>query len=653
MHPHLALVVDRTAGVEGTVALLRFERGRQPFVERIDRLDVVVAVDECGGQRRVDDPLRVQGGVARGREQLGAGETGAERAHGEVLGGSDDVASVRRVGGDAGDPAGLDQLLDEARLVARAPGVEVRVNGRGGHRRASMPRLPPAAPCHHAAQPGVASDRSRRDRPAGDPAVFRLRRPRGRRPLRRRRERGGGPSVRLGLPLALAAGVVWAYLPVSALAASVPPAHRPAAQPGLPWLSVAGADRIVDEQGRTVLLRGFNSDALLEDGVRHASLDETDAALMQSSGFDVVRLPIAWSRLEPERGRIDRSYLDEIAATVAMLNHHGMYVVLDMHFLDWGPRFGGTGAPSWAALPGVPSLQWWPWESWRKHLDPAQNAATTYFWIAPDWQADYRMVWQAVADRFRDDSGIAEPHPLPIPPRLFESHWLWPLYARTVEAIGSVDPNHLFIVEGVLFGDYGTTIVPLRAPNLVYSPHIYTGSLVPPAFTGDRGPLDSHIHDQAAEARAVPAPLWTGELGIDHRQPHAGAYADAALDAYDDLEAGWAWWQWREDSWGVRSADGRSLDGDFLRHVARPYLVAAPAWVRGGHGDGIHGALRISVAAGHAGSRVVVAWPQPTLGAPRVGGAAACARLLAWDESTARLELDLDPGSCTVTLTAR
>jgi endoglycosylceramidase len=452
----------------------------------------------------------------------------------------------------------------------------------------------------------------------------------------------------------VAAAIAWALVPVDALGVAVPPALRPpAAGPG--WLRADGG-RIVDAQGRTVLLRGFNSDALLEDGVRHAGLDDSDAEAMEREGFDVVRLPIAWSRLEPRRGSLDRGYLDEVAATVAMLERHRLRAVLEMHFLDWGPRFGGSGAPAWAALPLVPVAEWWPWESWRKHLSPAVNAAVTYFWLSPDWQADFEAVWRAVAARFRDDPGVAgydlinEPHPFPVPPRLFEEHWMWPLYARTVATIGAVDPNHLFIVEGTLVGDLPTTVRALRAPDLVYSPHLYTGALVPPAFDGDRGPVTRRIAEQAGEAASVPAPMWTGELGIDHHQPHAAGWADAVLDALDDRDAGWAWWQWRETGgWGMRDADGGAVDWAYLRHVARPYLQAAPLGVRGGRGDGQDGHLEVRVDAAHGDGEVVVAWPAVTLRAPHASGT--CLAASTWDRGAGRLTLSLRPGlGCTLSL---
>lgn len=485
--------------------------------------------------------------------------------------------------------------------------------------------------------------------------MFHLRRPRGRRPPRSRDQLGAGPQLRLALLLTVLAGFTWYLLPVGALAVDLPEAGRTAAPlPGLPWLHTGGG-RIVDDAGRAVLLRGVNDDALLEDGVRHAGLDETDAQLIEQAGFDVVRLPIAWSRLEPQRGAFDDAYLDQVAAAVALLNRHRLYVVFDMHILDWGPRFGGSGAPSWAALPLLPGLDWWPWDSWRRHLSPAMNGATTYFWLSPDWQADFEATWQRVAARFRDDSGVAgydlynEPHPLPLPPKLFEEHWLWPFYARTVAAVGAADPNHLFIVEGTLFGDFGTTVVPLRARDLVYSSHLYTGALVPPGFNGDRGPIDSRIAGQLAEAAELPAPFWSGELGIDHHQDQAAGWADAALDAYDDAGVGWAWWQWRETGgWGIRDAAGTHLDTAFLRHVARPYLVADPGGIVAGRGDGVAGHLELHVGPG-AVAALQVAWPALTLGAPEARGA--CLRQAIWDPATARLGLSVEPGAgCTVTV---
>ena len=147
------------------------------------------------------------------------------------------------------------------------------------------------------------------------------------------------------------------------------------AQPGLPPLPRLHAVRgdhpaIVDEEGRQVILRGINLNSLAEyaranpdfDPVRPLTDDEWDA--MAAEGFDAVRLLVSWSRLEPERGRIDESYVDEIRRAVRDAAARDMYTVVDMHQDAWGldvatppgvdcasgtePSTGWDGAPAWA-----------------------------------------------------------------------------------------------------------------------------------------------------------------------------------------------------------------------------------------------------------------------------------------------------------------
>ncbi|HEY8737605.1 MAG TPA: cellulase family glycosylhydrolase [Candidatus Dormibacteraeota bacterium] len=449
-----------------------------------------------------------------------------------------------------------------------------------------------------------------------------------------------------------------AYLPAGQLSASVPAPHRGAASPALPWLRVAGG-QILDDAGRTVLLRGFNADTLVSyPKDPPAPLDDRDGGLMQRAGFDVVRLGIDWAQLEPSRGRINATYLDRVAATVAMLNQHGLYVVLDMHFrLGWSPRFGYSGAPAWATV-GVPNWNPLPQFSWSPALSPAAVASDTYFWLSDDWKHDFYQAWQAVASRFTNNSGIAgydifnEAHPLPIPPRIFEKSYLWPMFQHAIEAIGQVDANHLFFVEGILLLSLNTDVVRLRAPDVVYGTHLYEGSLVPPFWNGDPAFLNSRFQQRLREASEVPAPLWIGELGYDLTQKGALSYADAALDEADTLGIGWAWWQWRENRyWGVVDAAGRVVNMEALRHLARPYVIAAPPGVHPGRGDGVRGRLDLQIDGAHADLPVVVGWSAVTLAAPHPTGT--CLKSSAWDASSGRLTLQLDTGvRCQVVIDA-
>lgn len=448
------------------------------------------------------------------------------------------------------------------------------------------------------------------------------------------------------------ASLLWFEMPANALTTSVGAAHRPAARWDLPWLSVRGR-HMVDEAGRTVLLRGFNTSTLLEPSVSRAPLDPEDAAIMEGNGFDVVRLALSWGRLEPQRGHWDQGYLRAIADKVQLLNSHHLYVVLDMHFLDWSSQLGGSGAPDWATLGGVPNLHLPALGDWQRHLSPAVNAATTYFWVSPDWQADFMQAWQLLAQRFGGDSGVAgydlynEPHALPLPPIRFERDFMWPLYARTIDAIAAVDANHMFIVEGQLLSDFGTTIVPLRAPNLVYSPHEYTGSLVPPTFDGNAEPLDSHVRQVSSEASRVPGALWIGEWGMGATQAHSDTWIDDALHAFDAAGAGWAWWQWREDSaWGIRDSAGRT-NANTLSHLARPYLAAAPAGVSASTTKVSGDALTLTVDRSYRGAEIEIAYPAAQR-TPQVSSS--CGNESSrWDHTTARLVVTAEAmGACSI-----
>ena len=50
---------------------------------------------------------------------------------------------------------------------------------------------------------------------------------------------------------------------------------------------------------------------------------ELDANLIAELGWNVVRLLLSWSRVEPEPGNYDASYLDQIETAIRMLDPFG------------------------------------------------------------------------------------------------------------------------------------------------------------------------------------------------------------------------------------------------------------------------------------------------------------------------------------------
>src|SRR5262245_55757312 len=84
--------------------------------------------------------------------------------------------------------------------------------------------------------------------------------------------------------------------------------------------------RLVDQRRREVTLRGVNArargifDVTFADGRLPLEdipvFDDGDAARMQGFGFNLLRLPLSWSALEPMPGAYDPAYLDRVAAIV-------------------------------------------------------------------------------------------------------------------------------------------------------------------------------------------------------------------------------------------------------------------------------------------------------------------------------------------------
>ncbi|HLQ61030.1 MAG TPA: cellulase family glycosylhydrolase, partial [Candidatus Acidoferrales bacterium] len=135
----------------------------------------------------------------------------------------------------------------------------------------------------------------------------------------------------------------------------------------LPWLHVEHPPRgtafIADPEGRRVILRGVVAGGLMdfwsgsdsgdesppplfpidpaayEQGrcpanfatVRVPPLCRNDLAEMSQLGFNVLRLALSWSLLEPQPGAYDRTYLDRVAQVVGWARAEGVYVMLDMH----------------------------------------------------------------------------------------------------------------------------------------------------------------------------------------------------------------------------------------------------------------------------------------------------------------------------------
>src|SRR5690349_6792292 len=127
--------------------------------------------------------------------------------------------------------------------------------------------------------------------------------------------------------------------------------------------------RITDGEGNQVLLRGVNVNQLVDFYQPQPDVPATrpftgdDVAGLAAQGFDVIRLNVWGSALEPGRGELGEACPDRVHHGVEWADDDGVCVVLDMHQDGWwngaapegaecragrSPMWGYDGAPEWA-----------------------------------------------------------------------------------------------------------------------------------------------------------------------------------------------------------------------------------------------------------------------------------------------------------------
>ncbi|WP_165845512.1 cellulase family glycosylhydrolase [Streptacidiphilus pinicola] len=368
-----------------------------------------------------------------------------------------------------------------------------------------------------------------------------------------------------------------------------------AALPGLTVRQAGGATpaAITDVNGRQVLLRGVNVNQLVQyaaptpDRPTVRPLGDADFAAMAALGFDVVRLDLSWSALEPSRGQYDQGYLQRIKDTVAMAARHGLYTDLDMHEDAWGPAIaapagtncpsgstpalGYDGAPAWATLTDGASRC----QRLSRDLTPANAQAFSAFYHDSNGiQTELVRTWAMLARAFAADPSVAgygllnEPGVGDDPPAT-SSVLLGAYEDRAVQAIRQAEqqtsggfPHLVFIEPSVLWSGLGFDAAPPRGfsddPYLVFAPHLYSESITMDRSLGftlvsvERG---FALAEQQAKAYGMP--LWAGEWGWfgSTTSSATGSKPDPSGDpamlrrfaaAEDQAGIGDAYWVWRQ-----------------------------------------------------------------------------------------------------------
>lgn len=355
--------------------------------------------------------------------------------------------------------------------------------------------------------------------------------------------------------------------------------HRPPS-PGeaLPSLSAVtnGTEpgHIVDSSGRQVLLRGVNVNSHIEywqydpDIPTTYPFTEEDADLLASMGWNLVRLAISWSRVEPKPGEYDDAYLDEVAKSVDMLRRRGIYTLIDLHQDAWGaslaappgticdegrPAGGWDGAPAWATFDdGEPRCSNGP-----RELVPAVRAAWVNFFNNREGpggvgiRTRYVHMFAYLVKHLAHDPSVAGYDVMNEPNQLLEeTHTaLSQLYEDALKAMRQAEeelgaPRRLFFFEPSIA--WHAVGFPPPAPfehddQVVYSPPLYQEGI-------NEGTLEEAFARASKETVELykGAPVLTSEWGGDPNRAKdpEDDYFQRHLYEQDNYLFGATMWTW-------------------------------------------------------------------------------------------------------------
>lgn len=353
---------------------------------------------------------------------------------------------------------------------------------------------------------------------------------------------------------------------------------------------------LTDADGQVVTLHGLDmAYKLAPYEPAAAGFGSVAAEVLASNGFDVVRLGVFYSALEPRPGVLSASYLNSIATTVGLLAHDGVYSILDFHQDQLNTEFGGDGFPRWSVLTnGLPVSKYkFPL---AYALSKALNAAFDNIWAdkagpgTMGLQERYAAAWHFVAQHFATDPWV-------LGYDLFNEPWpgsstdaaLGAFYQRVIAAVRAADPNHLIFYEPYLLFEFGetTSLPPLKDSRLGMSFHDYCPEQAPTHPTQCASAEKNPIHNALVRSALTRDALVMTEFGA------TADLSDLAnvVSLGDAARLSWVEWNYcychdptstqANDSEGLvvnpaLPATGSNVDAAKLAVLAEPYprLVA-------------------------------------------------------------------------------
>jgi endoglucanase len=280
--------------------------------------------------------------------------------------------------------------------------------------------------------------------------------------------------------------------------------------------------------------------------------DEQDVRLLASLGLNSLRIPFNYRHLEDDDRpfEIKEQGFAGLDRVVEACGRHGIYTILDLH-----------------ALPGAQNQHW--------HSDNPTHWA--HFWTHRHFQDRAVHLWEAIADRYKDDPWVAGYNPVNEPGDA-SGEVIGPFYRRLEAAIRAVDPRHVLFLDGNRYStDFEVLGDPL--PNTVYTAHDYAlpgladGGPYPGDTRGrfiDRDLVEKTFLARTQYMRTTGTPVWIGEFGPVYtgesgRDEYRYRLLKDQLEIYAEHAASWALWTYKDI--GLQGLVYAAPDSPYVRRI--------------------------------------------------------------------------------------
>jgi endoglycosylceramidase len=358
---------------------------------------------------------------------------------------------------------------------------------------------------------------------------------------------------------------------------------------------------LVDEIGRTVILRGVNVGGRskmppfvpfeLDATNDVAAAAEPFMSAVRRLGANGIRLTLSWEALEPTKGNYDSVYIGRYRALLDAADRAGMAVIIDFHQDVFQAAFCGDGFPEWGLgdIPhGAPHYDCSNLEWSGPYFDATSTVSQAFdgLWNNRDGLLDaFVAMWTKVAREFGRHPAVAvfevinEPGPGSPTPEVVGSTILPPVYDRVATAIETeVGPAAVLGDEPIAISNQ----LRLGRPNharFTYAPHFYdivttVGGMV------DAERIRNDVVAILERSEALDAPVILSEFGAPNSNPQRPEFTSAVLDAADIRRASAMAWEasisdvsWNHEDLSVFTSDGTErvwgadLDRPFPRAI--------------------------------------------------------------------------------------